>query len=154
MQDAKLGLSPSSAAGLASARASSLTHVVPSGIYPQGAISSFYPEFLRIRNTPARHDAVAEEVDKELLMSAQDAPGAGRGFAGLSVEIRDFLKNKDGPGTKDEKWTRLDEMAGFSLGGFGFFQTRLGWVPTIANGMPPSFASLRRTKILCGAAAC
>ena len=69
---------------------------------------------------------VAEEVDKELPSSSRDHVYGGREFTGLSADIRDFLKNKDDSSAKDDTWARLTEMAGFSLGGFGFFKTRLG----------------------------
>ena len=88
-------------------------------------MDSFYPDFLRKRIAPARHDVVADEVDKELLLSGPDSTGLGREFDGLSAGIRDFLKNKNETGAKDETWARLTEMTGFSLGGFGFFKTRL-----------------------------
>ena len=74
----------------------------------------------------ARHDVVAEEVDKELSANVRDTDGMGREFSGLSAEIRGFLKNIDGSNPKDETCNRMTEMAGFSLGGFGFFKTRLG----------------------------
>ena len=124
--DTKLGSAPALNVGPSAARTSSPTHVVPPGSYPQGTLSSCYPDCLRKRNTPARNDVVAEDVDKELLLSPRDAPGAGREFTGLSAEIREPLKNMEESGTKDETWARLAEMAGFSLGGFGFFKTRLG----------------------------
>ena len=120
--DTKLASSPALTVGLAAARASSLTHVVPPGSYPKGTLSSFYPNFLRKRNTPARNYAAAEEVDKELLLSAHDASGEGGEFTGMSLEIREFLKNKEESGTEDETWARLAEMAGFPLGGFGFLR--------------------------------
>ena len=90
--DARLGPPPALVVGPASTRVSSLAHVAPPGIYPQGALASFYPDFLRNRNTPAWHDVVPEEVDERLLMSAHDVSGVGLEFTGLSAEIRDFLK--------------------------------------------------------------
>ena len=75
--DSTLGSAPALVVGSASTRASSLTHVVPSGIYPQSGLSPFYPDFLRKRNTPDRHDVVAEEGDKELKLASHD-----QGFGG------------------------------------------------------------------------
>ena len=49
----------------------------------------------------------------------------GREFAGLSAQIRDFLKNKEDTSAKAETWTRLTEMAGSPVGCFGFCETRL-----------------------------
>ena len=119
--DSNLGSAPALVVGSASNRASALTHAGPPWGLPQGALAPFYPDFLRKRITPARHDVVAEEVDKELLLTATEPGYGSREFSGLSAEIRDFLKNnKGGNGGKDETWSRLTEMAGFSLGGFGF----------------------------------
>ena len=73
--DASVGTAPALSVGPVSQRVSSLTHVVPPAAYPQGSLTSFYPDFLRKRVTPARHDVVAEEVDKELLAQAHE-PGA------------------------------------------------------------------------------
>ena len=61
-----------------------------------------------------------------MLLNARETDGMGREFVGLSAEIMEFLKNKDGANPKDETWNRLTEMTGFSLVGFGFFKTRLG----------------------------
>ena len=125
--DANLGSAPALVVGPISQRSSSLTHVAPSTAPPQGALANFYPDFLRKRVTPARHSVVADQVDKELLLTATEPVVGGREFSGLSEEIREFIKTtKEGNTGKDETWTRLTEMTGFSLGGFGFFQTRLG----------------------------
>ena len=125
--DANLGSAPALVVGPVSQRSSSLTHVAPSTAPPQGALANFYPDFLKKRATPARHSVVAEQVDKELLLPATDPVGGGREFSGLPEEIREFIKTtKDGNTGKDETWTRLTEMEGFSLGGFGFSQARLG----------------------------
>ena len=70
----------------------------PPGNLPQGSLSSCYPEFLGKRVTPAMHDVVDEEVDKELLVTARDTDGVGRELSGLTAEIRDFLKNKNETG--------------------------------------------------------
>ena len=112
--------------GTVSNRASSLTHVVPPGTYPKWPLASCYPDFLRNRIGPARHDVVAEEVDKELPLTDKDACGFRREPTWLSSEIRDFLKNKDASGAKGGTWARAAEMTGFSPGGFGFSETRLG----------------------------
>ena len=71
---------------------------------------------------------VAEEVDKELLLPPHDQGygGGGREFTGSSAEIREFLKNKEETSVNDATWARLTEMAGFSAGRFGCFETRLG----------------------------
>ena len=68
----------------------------------------------------------AEEVDKELMVTARDRGFANSEYEGLSAEIRAFLKNKNETGTKGDTWALIAEMAGFSMGGFGFFKTRLG----------------------------
>ena len=106
-------------------RSSSLTRVTPPTAPPRSLSPSFYPEFLRNRITPARHDVVADEVDKELLLNATD-PRRAADSTGLSSEIREFLKSKQEKGDKEDPWVRLDEMVGFSMGGFGFFSVRLG----------------------------
>ena len=125
--DANLGSAPALVVGPISQRSSSLTHVAPSTAPLQGDLANFYPDFLKKRATPARHSAVADQVDKELLLTATEPGAGGREFSGLSEEIREFIKTtKEGNTGKDETWTRLTEMTGFSLGGFGFFQTRLG----------------------------
>ena len=80
------GVFPIVGSGAASTRVSSLTHVVPTGNYPNGALSSFYPYFLRTRSTPAMHDVVAEEVAMELLSPSHDPTYDGREFTGLSTE--------------------------------------------------------------------
>ena len=51
-------------------------------------MTSFYPDFLRNRVTPALHDVVAEEVDNELLVRARDTDGMGRELSGWAAEIR------------------------------------------------------------------
>ena len=68
----------------------------------------------------------AAEVDEELMLTAHDQGYGSREYAGLSAEIREFLKNKNETGARDETRARLAEMAGFPMGGFGFFKTRLG----------------------------
>ena len=73
-----LGSSPALTVDPASTRVASLTHAVHPGIYPQGALASFYPDFLRKRNTPAMHYVAAEEVGKDLPMSAQEPTGVVR----------------------------------------------------------------------------
>ena len=116
LDDSQLGSAPALTVGSAASRVSSITHVAPPGSYPQGDLSSLYPDFLRKRSTPAKHDVVAGEVDKDLLTSSHDLTGGGKEFSGLSAEIREFLKTKGDNSTKDETWARLTEMAGFSLG--------------------------------------
>ena len=111
--DSALGAEPAVSVVPVPRRTSSLTHVVPPTDYPRRSLTSFYPDFLRKRVTPARHDVAAEEVDKELLVNARDTDGVGREFVGLSAEIREFAKYKDGSTPKDETWIRLAEMAGF-----------------------------------------
>lgn len=72
----------------------------------------------------------ADEVDKELLTdTATNGLPQGRGItdsSGLSAEIRDFLKLKIENEEKEETCDRLTDRTAFSIGGFGFFQTRLG----------------------------
>ena len=46
--------------------------------------------------------------------------------AGISAEMRYFLKHKTENGDKEETWTRLTEMGIFSLRGFGVLRTRSG----------------------------
>ena len=144
---------PALLVGPMASRTSSLTHVAPPGNPPVGSLTYAYPDFLRKRTTPARHDVVAEEVDKELLVRARDTDGMGRELSGLTAEIRDFLKNNDGPGSKEETWARLAEMAGFPLSGFGFFSTRLGMGPIIGSERQPFYANSIPIRMRCGAAA-
>lgn len=125
-----LSLAPSLLVGPSTGRSTSLTHITQAVAPSQSGMSAFYQDFLRRRMTPARHEVVADEVDKELLTESL-VPGTQglRGISdssGLSAEIRDFLKHKTENEDKEETWTRLTELAAFSLGGFGFFQTRLG----------------------------
>ena len=56
--------------GPVSSRGSSLTHVSQPVAPPQSTLTAFYPDFLRRRITPARHEVVSEEADKELLSDA------------------------------------------------------------------------------------
>ena len=44
----------------------------------------------------------------------------------MSSGIREFLKSRRENGYEEETCARMSEMAGFSLGGFGFFSARLG----------------------------
>lgn len=56
-------------------------------------MSVFYPDFLRRIVTPSRHEAAAEEVDKELLDgSALTFSDGTSETPGISAEIREFLK--------------------------------------------------------------
>ena len=119
--------SPALDVGSVAARSSSLAHVDPSTAPPQSALSAFYPEFLRKRVTPARHDVVAEEADKANPLNAADSRTHRYDSAGSSSEIREILKLKQENGDKEETWARLAEMAGFPLGGFGFFGARSVW---------------------------
>ena len=107
------------------------------------ALSRF---FTRESTTPARRDAVADEVDKELLLATHDAIALGREFAWLSSEIREFLKNKDESGEKGETWARLAEMAGFAIGGFGSPRRVLGRVLITASAKPQRYAILIRIR--------
>lgn len=99
------------AVGSLESRSSSLTHDTPSDAPRESSLSSLYPEFIRKRVTPARHDVVAEEVDKELLLNATDFRTPHYDSTGLSAAIRVFLKLQQETGDKAEPWTRLDEMA-------------------------------------------
>ena len=89
--DSPLAYAPALALGSVAPRSPSLTHVTPPTARPQGFSSSFYPELLRKRIDPARHDVTAEEVAKELLLNAADQRRAADS-TGISSEIREFLK--------------------------------------------------------------
>ena len=76
---------------------------------------------------PARHEVAAEEVDKELPAgTALDDADGTRETPGISAEIIEVLNHKTESEDEEAPWTRLTQMANFSLGGFGFCKTRWG----------------------------
>ena len=92
-------------------------------IVPQSAtLDQYYPSFLRRHGSTSRHQVVADEVDRELLLDS-DGRNPLPGDSDLSTLIA-MKKEKDDE--KEDVWNRLTEMTTFALTGFGFFKTSLG----------------------------
>ena len=85
-------------------------------------MGQYYPSFLKRHGSTSRHQVVADEVDRELML---DAGGKNPlpGESDLSALIAIKKEKED---EKEDVWNRLTEMATFALTGFGFLTTSLG----------------------------
>ena len=85
-------------------RTSSPTQINHAGALSQSTLSAFYPDFLRRRATPARHEVVDGEVDKYLLTDTSTVGNTNRNqeAARISAGIRDFPKRKTENEDKEE----------------------------------------------------
>ena len=89
-----------------------------SNIDELSGVETLLPKFIRRRSAPATHQVVTDEVDFEMYDKVdRDASS----LEDLSV----WLKGEKGD-SKEEPWTRLNELACFALCGFGQFNATLG----------------------------
>lgn len=81
--------------------------------------STLYPDFIRRRFGPPRHQVVTEEIDRELLLTEDKGP-IGRAL------VDALVKKQSNEDDKDDVSSRLNELATFVLVGFGFSTCKVG----------------------------
>ena len=99
-----------------------IDHVLAPVVPHCATLVQYYPSFLKRHGSTSRHQVVADEVDRELML---DVGGEDPlpGESDLSALIAMEKENDD---EKEDVWNRLTEMTTFAMAGFGFFKTSLG----------------------------
>ena len=80
-------------------------------------VEQLTPQFVRRRSAPAAHQVITDEVDAEMYEARSGEVSDLRELASL---LKEEMED-----SKDEPWTRLNELSTFALCGFGQFGAKL-----------------------------
>ena len=89
-----------------------------SNIDELSGVEGLMPQFARRRSAPASHQVVTGDIDYEMYDTGESDIHSINNFAAWVKAEKDE--------SKDEPWTRLNELSTFALCGFGQFEASLG----------------------------